>query len=282
MTDIDKMVFVPTDFTEAASFATDHAIGVAKLLKYKVCLFHVINKETKAKLKSEGKTENAILDKLNSISADLKSKNNVEVKTLAKDGSIFSSIAEVAAEEGAEFLTMGTHGKVGMQKFTGSYAWKVVTSSPVPVIVIQKGASFKGYYNIVMNIDNTMESKQKITWAVYIAKIFNSTVHLTMQPQSDEFIANKAKSNLAQIKKVLVKNNIKFTEKELSKSGKLAVLLEDYAKSINAEMIMVITDKGKSTFILSPWAEQVLFNKSKIPVMCINPVDSHVTQFTPY
>jgi nucleotide-binding universal stress UspA family protein len=278
----EKLVFVPTDFTEAANFATEHAIGIAKLLKYKVCLFHVINKETKAKLKKEGKTEESIKEKMDLVASGLKNKHKVEIMTTAKDGSIFSSIAEVADNMGAEFLTMGTHGKVGVQKFIGSYAWKVVTGSPVPVIVIQKGAKFKGYLSIVMNVDHTMESKQKITWAVYIAKIFSSLVHLTFQPETDEFLANKTKANLAQMKRVLEKNKIKYTEKTLNKSGNLATLLEEYANNINAELIMVMTDKEKSTFILSPWAEQILFNKSKIPVMCINPIDSHVSQFTPY
>jgi nucleotide-binding universal stress UspA family protein len=279
----NKLVLVPTDFTEPADYATEHAAGVAKLLGYKVCLFHVINKETKSQLKKEGLKENAIDEKLAKKAKEAEEKYQVEVEHLAKDGSIFSSIGEVAKELGAEFLTMGTHGKVGIQNFIGSYAWKVVTSTPAPVIVVQKGARFKPYNNIIMNIDHTMESKHKVRWAVYIAKIFQSTVHLTFQAVTDEFLLRKTKNNLHQIKGILEKNNVKYIEKHFSDKGsKVSKLLEDYANSVSAELILVLTNKDKSTFILSPWAEQILFNDSKIPVMCINPIESHVSRFVPY
>ncbi len=274
----NQLVLVPTDFTEVAEYAVNHACGIAKLLKYKVILFHVINKETKAQLKKEKKSVETVYQKLQDIVNNIKGKYGIEAEYMAKEGSIFSSIGELAGEIGANFLVMGTHGKVGVQKFVGSYAWKVVTSSKAPTIVVQKKAYDKGYHKIVFNVDHTMESKHKIQWATYIAKVFNSTIHLTIHKEDDEFIKAKIDANLSQIKKYLTKNDVNFVEANLS-PGSLARSIEKYAKSIEADLIMIMTDPDALTFILSPWAEPLMFNQSKIPVMCVNPIESYIKSY---
>lgn len=271
----NNVLMVPTDFSEVADFAVKHAIGIAKELNFKIALLHAINKETKSNLKKENKGLEHIEEKLKVLVDSIK-QQGIEAESITKEGSIFNVIPEVAFEIGANFLIMGTHGKVGVQKFTGSYAWKVVTTSPVPIFVVQKREFEKGYHNIVFNIDHSMRSKQKLNWAVYIANIFKSTIHLTYPKESDEFIAKKIKANLSQTKSFLAKSNITFTEKEI-RGGNLAKQLESYAKEVSADLFMIMTNPEKSNIILSPWDEKLLFNEEKIPVMCINPVDSFIT-----
>lgn len=272
----NNIVMVPTDFTEVADNAIDHAIGIAKQLNYKVTLFHVINKDTKSLLKKDNQDINDLNDKLKAKADELKAKYNIEIDYLAKEGSIFTAIGETATEIGANFLVMGTHGKIGVQHVIGSYAYKVVISSPVPIIVVQKKSQHKGYHNIVMNIDHTMESKQKIAWAVYLAKTFSSTVHLVYPNENDEFLAKRVHNNVNQMKKYLSENGISYTLTKLD-SGNIAKNIENYANSIEADLILAITSPDKLTFIMSPWEEQILFNSSKIPVMCVNPSDTYIT-----
>lgn len=272
----NNIVMVPTDFSEVADNAIDHAIGIAKQLNYKVTLFHVINKDTKSLLKKDNQELKDLNDKLHAKANELKAKHNIEIEYLAKEGSIFTAIGEAANEVGANFLVMGTHGKIGVQHVIGSYAYKVVVSSPVPIIVVQEKSQHKGYHNIVMNIDHTMESKQKIAWAVYLAKTFTSTVHLVYPSESDEFLTKRINNNLNQMRKYLAENGISYTLTKLD-GGNNAKSIENYANSIAADLILAITSPDKLTFIMSPWEEQILFNSSKIPVMCVNPSDTYIT-----
>jgi nucleotide-binding universal stress UspA family protein len=131
-------VLVPTDFTEVIEYAIEHAAGICKTQGYKLTLLHVINKETKNYLKKEKLTGDSIHERLEKQVKEISGEYGIEVDFVVKEGSIFSTIGEVAKEVGANKLVLGTHGKVGVQKLVGSYAMKVIESSPAPVIVVQK------------------------------------------------------------------------------------------------------------------------------------------------
>lgn len=275
-----NIVLVPTDFTKVADFAIDHAAGIAKCLNGKVTILHVINKETKSFLKKEHLEEEAINEKLKAIAETVEKKYNVKLDYISREGSIFTTIAKVTDEIGARIVVMGTHGKIGLQHLVGSFALKVIESSNVPVIVIQEHNFAKGYKNIVLPIDETSESKQKVDWAIHIAKIFCSTIHLFGIKYNDELQMNEVMRNMSQIKNILSKNGIKFTDKiSADTHGNFGKSINVYCDYIKADLVMIMTNPHQllPSFILSPWAEQVIFNSSKIPAMCVNPVELDIT-----
>lgn len=212
-------IIVPTDFTEVIEYAIEHAAGICKLHDYKLTLLHIINKDTKSYLKKEKLNKDAIQERLEKKVKELVEKFKIPVDFIAKEGSIFSAIGVVAKSVGANMIVMGTHGKVGMQHLTGSYAMKVIESSPVPVIVVQKRGFRDGYKNIVLPIDDTTESKQKVKWAIHIARKFNSTVHIFAMSVSDSYRMAKINGNMQQIMKFFSQNNIIHTNKFADKNG---------------------------------------------------------------
>ena len=275
----ENIVLVPTDFTKVAEYAIDHAAGIAKLLNGKVAILHVINKETKLYLKKENLFEDAINEKLKAIAETVEKKHNVKLDYIAREGSIFTTISEVSEEIGAQIIVMGTHGKICDQHLIGSFALKVIESSNVPVITVQEKDFGIGYKNIVLPVDETSKSKQKVKWAIHIAKIFNSTIHLFGIKYNDELLKDEVDKNMAQVKNFLSKNSVKFTDRISPDSkGSFAKHIIEFSDQINAEIIMIMTnpDQLLPNFILSQWSEQVIFNSSKTPVMSINPVELSV------
>ncbi len=262
-----NIVLVPTDFTEVGDNAISQAAEAAKFLHYKVVVLHVIDKNTKAQLKKESLDQTAINEKLDQIVAELKDNYQIEAEGISREGSIFSTISEVAKDIGANLLYLGTHGKVGIQHITGSYALKVVTSSPAPVIVVQKRSFDKGYKHIVLPITSDSGPWEKTKWAVHIAKQFDSEIHI-YQMNGDQ-ISEAVK----QITDFFIKNDIKYTIRAAEKNVNFAKQVVDYATSNNSDLIMIMTDPDQSfkRFILGSWDEQIIFNGSQIPVMCINP-----------
>jgi nucleotide-binding universal stress UspA family protein len=84
---------------------------------------------------------------------------------------------------------MGTHGQHGWQHITGSHALKVITHSTIPFIVVQeKNIKETGYDDIVVPLDLSKETKQKLAYVANIATYFNSRVHLITPDESDEFL----------------------------------------------------------------------------------------------
>ncbi|HHN48811.1 MAG TPA: universal stress protein [Bacteroidales bacterium] len=270
--DVNKMnslILVPTDFSEVCTNAANKAAEAAGFLKFKVVLLHVINKETKSYLKSENLALEAIDEKLKALADDLKKNHNVEVEYLTKEGSIFDVIPEVAKDLGANLMYLGTHGKVGMQHLTGSFAIKVVTSSPCPVIVVQKRPFDKGYKNVVLPITSEAGPWEKTKWAVYMAKQFGSTIQMLL-PNNP---APEVKSAAERIAGYFDKNDVTHFLSIAAKGGNFSKQIIDFATAGNADLIMIMTnpDKGFSNFIMGSYDEDMLFNVSQIPVMCINP-----------
>ena len=276
---MNNIILIPTDFTEVCDNAVKHGAETAKLLNYKVCLLHVVDKDTKNYLKKENLTESIIIEKLGLISNDLKSTYNVEATSISREGNIFETIAEVAKEIGANFIVMGTHGKTGMQKITGSFALKVISSSEVPVVVVQKRAFQLSYKDIVLPITSEAGPWEKTQWAAAIAKQFNSTIHI-LKIKDDEGINNA----VGIITKHFNENDVKYIEKTADKASNFTKAVIDYAVTINSELIMIMTSKtgALTSFILGTYDEELIFNTPQIPVMCINPREENWKKIVSY
>lgn len=261
-----NIILVPTDFSEVCDNALSQGADIAKFFNFELVILHVVDKNTKTHLKKYNLELDSIEKQLGELAEKYKKEKKIKVSTMLKEGDIFTTIPEVAGDIKAGLMMLGTHGKVGMQKLTGSFAIKVVTASPIPVIVVQKRQFMNGYKSIVLPITSDAGPWEKTTWAAYIAKTFGSSIHIL---RTDENAVEKA---VAQITEFLGKQGIKFDVKTAS-GGQFSKQVIDYATSINADMVMIMTnpDKGFSTFILGSYDEEMIFNTSQIPVMCINP-----------
>jgi len=268
-TKMNDIILVPTDFSEVCANAASQAAEAAKLLNMKVMLLHIINSDTKAFLKNENLTAGSLEEKLREIASQLAEKYQVSVEFMTREGSIFTEIGEVVKDLGVSLVYLGTHGKVGLQHLTGSFALKVVTSSEAPTIVVQKRAFAEGYRQIVLPMTSEAGPLDKTKWAVYIAKKFNATIHIYLVGDSNDAIYNASK----QIADYLAKNNVKYSERTAEKSGNFSKQVIDYATATNADLIMIMTnpDKGFGKYFLGSYDEDIIFNASQIPVMCINP-----------
>ncbi|MDT8394393.1 MAG: universal stress protein [Bacteroidales bacterium] len=275
---LKKVILVPTDFSEVCANAINQAAGAAKHLQYKLVLLHVIDKNTRAYLKAQGQAADYIDKKLEEIATDVIDKFGIEVDAIAREGDISTTIKEVAADVDASLMYLGTHGKVGMQKLTGSYAIKVVTSSPVPVIVVQKRQFDGPYREIVLPITSDAGIWEKTEWATHIAKQFKATIKIYQLSGED---IDKAVDGITSH---FQKNDVKFTIDSTKKSSGFSAQVLDFATARNADMILIMTnpDKGLSTFILGSYDEEMIFNASQIPVMCVNPRDYNWKKIVPY
>lgn len=273
----NPIFLVPTDFSEVCANAAHRAASLAKDFNYKIVLLHVIDKNTLSELKKEGKGLEWIDERLKDLAAKLVKENVIQVETIAREGDIFSTIADVAEELKASLIFLGTHGKVGMQKITGSFALKVVTSSEIPTIVIQKRPFGTGLGKIVMPITSDAGPWAKTKWAAAIAKEFNSTIHIYSLP------GDELEDVITMITNHFQVNGVKYELVTADKTGNYTKQVLDYATSQNADMILIMTnpDKNLKNFLLGSYDEDIIFNPSQIPVMCINPRDFNWKKIIP-
>ena len=272
--DIQNVILIPTDFSEVCDNAIEHGCVLAKAMGSIVWLLHVINKDTHKYLEDENLEESSIDDMLNQAASKYVKKYDIPIETFISSGNLFDKIKEVTDKLNAKLIILGTHGKMGFQRIAGSYVLKVVTATNTPTIVVQKESNTDGYKNIVFPITSSTQDRQKVAWAISIAKTFDATVHLIPKYESEKFHKNRIMNVTKQIKNIMTEYGIKFVDKVSSpEAGNFAKQVIDYTVENKADVIITLVDKDK-TFFFSSWDEQIIYNSSQIPVICINPIDT--------
>ena len=121
------------------------------------------------------------------------------VRTAVRIGSIFEDIDDVAVEQDANLVIMGTHGLKGMQFLTGGRALRIVTNCSTPFIITQeRGIKDTGYDDIVVPLDLHQDTKQKLSTVAEMATYFNGRVHIISPRRRTNSckISSSATSNL--------------------------------------------------------------------------------------
>lgn len=261
--EINEPILVPWDFSQVAGYALEHAINFAKNTNDDVALIHVVKKQKEI--------DNA-KNKLQEIVKETKEKHGIKLSLIVREGSIFTAISEAVEEFDASLVVMGTHGMKGMQKFTGSWALKVISGSKAPFVVVQD-APGNDLKSIVFPVDFKREQKEKLIWAAFLHKHYNAKIRICYQQSSDSRIKTKTKSNIVFSKNYLAEKGAEFEIQALPGNKSLADESIEFAKKIDAGMILIMTTKNISfqDYVLGADEQQIIANSAKIPVMCINP-----------
>ncbi len=271
-----KKIIVPTDFTHVSEIAIEHAQAVAKATESDVYLLHIV--EHKKHL-AEAKL------KLAALQERVKSTLGIEVQTIGRIGNIYEDIDSVAVEMDAALIIMGTHGMKGMQFITGSRALRIVTSSSVPFIITQeKGVGPNAYDDIVVPLDLHKQTKQKLKLAAKMAHYFDSRVHIISPGEKDEFLKNQLERNIAFAQNFFEEEKIECTTKVTESSAGFVKDVVKHAAAVTGDMIAIMNIPDNSLFGIfgSNYAQKMIENDAQIPVMILNPVETHILNYSSF
>ncbi len=279
------MMLVPTDFSEVADLALEHAIMIAKTFDNDIALMAIYDTGNLitsifSKNATEEMVEKSLQTKLDQIKDEVKAKHNIDITTVVRSAhSIYKTIVETAEEFNCDSIVMGTHGASGLKKIMGSNAQRVISQADVPVIVIKEKHFGDGYKNIVFPIDLSFETRQKVKWAIHLAQKFNSTIHILSFREDDEFLGHKINANINNVEAQFRDAGVQFTSYFLSDKAGLAKETINYADNINADLIMIMTqqDEGLSEIIIGSYAQQIV-NNATTPVMTVTPTTKGITE----
>jgi nucleotide-binding universal stress UspA family protein len=270
MEEKQKLIVVPWDFTPVAESALAHAVKIGRMVGDNICLLHIVDSNIKSKAEGEKKAL------LRHIAEENSRKYDFNIASEVTRGTIFTSIGEFVNDIEASLVVMGTHGMVGMQKLTGSWALKVIVKSKAPFIVVQDPpADQERYHNIVFPVDFRVEDKEKMGMAIFMGKYFDSKIHLLKTVSTDKSLLKKININMNFAIKFLIQNNIEYEIHEMP-HGKFAERTIEFSHQIKADLILIMTTKNitMADYVLGASEQYIIANSSKIPVCCVNPKSS--------
>lgn len=260
-------IIVGFDFSTGSANAVDLTIDLANRWHSDIRLIYV---------KSEGEDEGPIraeIERRNEGVAHLL--KGIKLEYAIREGKVYEQLAAQAVEDQAIMIVVGTNGMSGFEKnWIGKNTYRTITDSPVPVLSVREGFDFhKDLERIVVPLDSTTETRQKVPFAARMAKTFGSTIHLLGLYTSDsKDIRGLVNGYVEQVEKFLDKNEVNHETIYVDAKKNLTVSTLDYADSINADLIVIMTEQEKSltSFLLGNYAQQML-HMSKHPILSIRP-----------
>jgi len=280
-------ILVPTDFSDVAHNALSHALKIAEVYGNEITLLNIqddsgfkgfFGNEEKLKL-----IEEAVQSRFDKLIEECKiTAPGVKINKIIAYGKIYKVVNETAETGNYDSIVMGTNGASGLGQIIGSNSSRVINYAKIPVIVVkEKTIDAGGYEKIVLPIDLSIESRQKVKWAVHLAKKFNSEIHVIYENFTDKDYRNKIHAVVNQTQDILDVQGVKYVVRGLDDEKYPDGFAEDtlnYAIEISADLIIIMTqqEKGFSEFLLGSYAQQIVNHGGSVPVMCVNSASTGV------
>jgi nucleotide-binding universal stress UspA family protein len=166
-------------------------------------------------------------------------------------------------------IVLSTHGASGFEElFIGGNAYKITSHSKNPVITVRRGRIPANIDRIVLPLDFTFQTREKVPYTVELAKMFGSEIHLlTISLSKIESTEKLLHQYAKQVTDYLDNHKTSYKVEHLH-GGNLTDLTLDYSRSVNADLISIMTEQEKSlsNLLLGNYAHQFI-NKAFIPVL---------------
>ncbi len=291
--DTTGTILVPIDYSEQSVIALEQAVSLSRVFNSEIHLLNVISEEfSLTKLFSDDdkiEFQKRAKKKLEEFVAEKSKEFDVRFKTIQVQGKIYDQIVNSADVIDAQFIVMGTAGTSSLKKkFIGSNALRVVRESRKPVITIKGKHHRKGCQNIILPLDLTKETKEKVSKAIEFAKRFGSVIRVvSVLFTNDEFVVNRLTRQLDQVKKYVETQGVDCTAEIVrdTKGGQsLADSVIDFANKSKGDLMMIMTQQEENftDFFIGSSAQEII-NKSDVPVLSIIPTPKKDTSvFKPY
>lgn len=286
MSTTPNRILVPIDFSEQSLIALEQSYNLSRLTNAELFLLHVIDESFHLPFLggNDDKTmELKVTKAMEKLAEDTHKKAGIKVQVKIVSGKIYEEIQNIAEEIEATFIIMGTSGSVGLKRFIGSNALRVIREAPCPVITIKGQKHRSGCKDIILPLDLQKETKEKVTKAIELSKLFGSTIHLiTVLQNDDEFIVNKLTRQLEQVKEFIAEHAIPCVS-EFIHGNDVADEVINYSVKVKADLIMIMTQQEMdwTDMFISP-AAQTIINNSEIPVLSIRPKERKDTTVSVY
>lgn len=272
-------ILIPIDFSETAKRAIKHGVAFAKMFDSELILLHVQKKTDLVEvvfpaMKIEGSLmiQDFLETKVEKIADQIRKKHGITVVSKVVLGNTVSEINEMAEENDAGLIIMGTHGSDSTGDFLlGSNSYRVLNNSEIPVMTVRHEVPELRYKNILLPIDSSDHSRQKVNSAIKIAEKLGAKLHiLGLMGEFEDNYEYKLKVILPQIEKLASKEHVMCTT-HIDKDSNLVDKTLDYGNKVNADMIIIMSDQRAGIArILGTYAHQ-LINNSKAPVLSFPP-----------
>ena len=270
-----KTIIVGTDFSKGSYVALELAVDIAKKIHANIQLIWVCREKMLYTDDQNNYVRNLATQKMDDLCEKYQAQlEGTTITPMIMQGKVAPMLAAQAEKANATMIVIGTNGASGFEKYwMGSTAVRIVQEATCPVLSIREGFNFhKSLERILVPLNMSTNSRQKLPVAVKMAKAFNAHIHLLGQYENNSQ-AQTVGIYMKQAETFLQKQNVAYTsESMLAKNLPEEALA--YADTINADLIVISTEQEQvlSSLFIGTNAQQFVHH-SLIPILSVHPTD---------
>jgi nucleotide-binding universal stress UspA family protein len=268
-----KNFIVPVDFSVESLNGLKMALLFSKKTKVNIQMIYVLPKATDMEQTAMDADMHASEERFKKIIQEFSPQvgNESSLSYLINRGRIYQEVVSQAESLPDSVICTSTHGASGFQElFIGSNAFRIISATDKPVITLRKNSCPETISRIVLPIDMSVDSRQKVPFTLELARLFGAEVHVvgihTLRGFGNR---RKIRSYISQVasyieEKVPCETNEVFGDNVVE-------LVNNYAKAVKADLISITTERPSGiSLIIGNTVHQIL-NKAEIPVLCLTP-----------
>lgn len=278
-----KRILATTDFSETSIKAIRQAAYMAQKTGAILHLMHVIDKHYESFSIIDpllfnhtfyDKFIEKATEKINQLAEEFKQEYDVKIYTHIVVGTISEEILSTARSLHIDLIVMGTHGYKPLESLIiGSNAYRVLSKSKKPVMVLSEEAEKSSIQKILMPISTHVVSRYKVDYTLSLAKKFNADVNcLIVIGQNEQEEESKMRVVAKQIEKEAERYNVNLETylKNNVQNGVRTII--DFAKEHKNDLIVLMDeDDAQGTGIFFNILSQQIIHHSPVPVLSIYP-----------
>lgn len=257
------LLLIPIDFTEQSILAIKQAYNLAKYTHSKIVLLHTYEK-----------TGDEKYEELKALTKQTEAESGAPTDFMNVKGNIYNEVPRVAEEIKATLVMVGLESHMTAKNIVGASASKMIRECKCPVISIRGKEHRDGCENILLPLDLSRESREKVDVAIQFAHYFGASIRiLGVFSLSDAAYENQLLAYSHQVKQYIKGKGISCSNKSIA-SDSVAETVVEYANKIEADLIIIMNKPSLSIkeFFSGTEAQKVV-DISNLPVMTINPME---------
>jgi nucleotide-binding universal stress UspA family protein len=274
-------IIAAIDFSDCSINSLEHAVSIASKGILDVHMVWVNNPSvTKTTIYSDASSD--LINEIKNQFSKLIEKYQPllpesAIDYVIREGKVYREILDEAREVESLCVIMGTHGASGFEQFwIGSNANRLISVSHCPVISLRAGINVRhDLERIVMPIDSTIDTRQKVPFTAYLARLFDAEIYvLSVYASKYKAIQRRVDEYTDQVIEYLEEEGIPYIRDSIIVDNVTTSTI-DYAKKVRANLISIMTEQETSPFnlLVGPYAQQMV-NNSPFPVLSINPKET--------
>jgi nucleotide-binding universal stress UspA family protein len=272
-----KEIIVAIDFSKGSTHALRYAIHFANTVKCNVMMVYVDSRRGQdiSFSPESGELRDELLHNFEELVASVRPElTGGKLSYKLRKGKVYEELALQAKLNKADLIISGTHGISGFEEFwIGSNAFRIVSYAPCPVITVRSSYDAeRGIKNIVIPIDHTADTLQKLPVAAKMAKLFNAQIHiLALHSSRLKSLQTKIETTVVKAEKYLANCGVRYNT-EFRFADNLTNTTLEFVAEADADLIIIMTEQESSdaNILLGQFAQQ-LVNFSLVPVLSVQP-----------